>query len=157
MEPLFDSHAHYYDSRFAALEGGADALLEALFREGVGYIINVGTDPNNSKTVIAEAARWQGMYATVGIHPGDCQWIDHDKVEGALDEIERLVMHREAREQQKIVALGEENIVRGQSALFERIDIAEDAARRDTGFFGREKGHTYTSFQNYYSKFVKGL
>ena len=105
MEPLFDSHAHYYDRRFEGLEGGADALLGALFEGEVGYIVNVGTDPENSRTVIAEAARWQGMYAAVGIHPGDCQWIDD--VELALDEIERMIMNKNSRRAQKIVALGE--------------------------------------------------
>ena len=105
MEPLFDSHAHYYDRRFEGLEGGADALLEALFKGEVGYIVNVGTDPENSRTVIAEAARWQGMYAAVGIHPGDCQWIED--VESALDAIENMIMNKNSRRAQKIVALGE--------------------------------------------------
>jgi TatD DNase family protein len=105
MKPLFDSHAHYYDRRFEELEGGADALLSHLFKGEVGYIVNVGTDPENSRVVIAEAARWRGMYAAVGIHPGDCQWIED--VEPALDEIERMIMNKNSRHAQKIVALGE--------------------------------------------------
>ena len=35
MEKLFDTHAHYYDERFSREGEGVDALLEALFAEGV--------------------------------------------------------------------------------------------------------------------------
>ena len=73
MSKLFDSHAHYYDDRFASLAGGADALLQTLFDGSVGGIVNVGTDLENSRTVIKSAARFANMYAAVGIHPSDGQ------------------------------------------------------------------------------------
>lgn len=105
MNILFDSHAHYYDRRFESLAGGAAALLTQLFENGVGYIVNVGTDPENSRTVIAEAAKWQGMYAAVGIHPGDGQYLPD--IDAALAEIEAMIADRGARKEKKIVALGE--------------------------------------------------
>ena len=71
---LFDSHAHYYDERFTEeTDGGADAILSALFSDEVGYIINVGTNNENAEECIAQAAKYEGMYAAVGIHPGDCR------------------------------------------------------------------------------------
>lgn len=102
MEKMFDSHAHYYDERFERETGGTDALLQSLFATDVCGIINIGTDPENSREVVREAARWEGMYATVGIHPGDGQ--RQADIDAALAEIEELL--KNAKEK-KIVALGE--------------------------------------------------
>lgn len=102
MELMLDSHAHYYDSRFAAELGGADDLLGSLFATDLAAIINIGTDPENSRLVVREAAKWPCMFATVGIHPGDGQRLPD--IDGALTEIE--VMLPDARAQ-KIVAIGE--------------------------------------------------
>ena len=102
MEKMFDSHAHYYDGRFEKEAGGTDALLESLFKTEVCGIVNIGTDPENSRQVVAGAARWQGMYATVGIHPGDGQRLAD--IDAALTEIEALLV---GAKEKKIVALGE--------------------------------------------------
>lgn len=102
MEKMFDSHAHYYDDRFAREMGGADALLQSLFAADVCGIVNIGTNPENSRLVVREAAKWQGMYATVGIHPGDGQCIAD--IDTALTEIEELLQNAKKK---KIVALGE--------------------------------------------------
>lgn len=100
---LFDSHAHYYDSRFdAEIAGGADALLPSLFSGDVGWIINVGTNNENSAECIAQASKYPNMYAAVGIHPSDCQqYTDTDR------EISRLSGAFDDREKKKTVALGE--------------------------------------------------
>ena len=59
---LFDTHAHYTDRRFETeYEGGAEALLRAVFASGVEKIVNVGVDYENSLEVIAEAAKYDGM------------------------------------------------------------------------------------------------
>ena len=105
MEKLFDSHAHYYDGRFKSVEGGTDALLSQLLENEVAGIINVGTDPDNSRRVIADAAKWAGMYAAVGIHPTDGQRLAD--IDAALEEIKTLLGNRESRKRDKIVALGE--------------------------------------------------
>ena len=102
MEKMFDSHAHYYDNRFEREGGGTDALLRSLFATDVCGIVNIGTDPENSREVVREAARWQGMYATVGIHPGDGQSLPD--IDTALAEIEAML---EGAREKKIVALGE--------------------------------------------------
>ena len=105
MELMFDTHAHYYDDWFCADVEAKRQLLANLFAGEVCGIVNVGTSPENSRTVVAEAARWEGMYATVGIHPGDGQRIAD--VDGALREIEEMICDKAAREENKIVALGE--------------------------------------------------
>ncbi|MBQ2773985.1 MAG: TatD family hydrolase [Clostridia bacterium] len=102
MEKMFDSHAHYYDDRFTRETGGTDALLQSLFATDVCGIINIGTDPENSRLVVREAAKWQGMYATVGIHPGDGQRLAD--IDTALFEIKEML---DGAREKKIVALGE--------------------------------------------------
>ena len=105
MEKLFDSHAHYFDRRFEQESGGADALLGALFADRVGYVINIGTDIENSKRCIAQAASYPQMYCTAGIHPSDGQ--QYTDADAALSELERLLGTPDTRRAQKIVALGE--------------------------------------------------
>ena len=76
MGCIFDTHAHYFDKKFESLEGGADAVLCDLFEnQGIGAIVNVGTNLQNAHSVIEQASRYAKMYAAVGIHPEDCHFI----------------------------------------------------------------------------------
>ena len=101
---LFDTHAHYIDARFEEeYEGGAAALLPEVFSSGVSYILNVGTNPENSVRATEQAKKYDGMFAAVGIHPTDCQYL-----EGAPDEeLAKIRALLERREENKIIALGE--------------------------------------------------
>ena len=100
---LFDTHAHYTDDRFMTeYEGGAEALLRAVFASGVEKIVNVGTNYENSLAVIEQAAKYEGLYAAVGIHPGDCKSCSD------IDfEMDRLAALLERKDELKIVAIGE--------------------------------------------------
>ena len=105
---IIDSHAHYFDRRFEnEYEGGADRLLrDTVFPSGIEAIINVGTDPENSLRCIEQAAKYENMYAAVGIHPSDCQRLGGN----AEDEVARLrtlIDSDEKRVKNKIVAIGE--------------------------------------------------
>ncbi len=103
MRGIFDTHAHYCDSRFETkFEGGASALLSAVFENGVDKIINVGTNTVNSLEVIEMASRYDGMYAAVGIHPSDVD--DEISLDDAIIKLRALL---DKREEHKIVALGE--------------------------------------------------
>ena len=99
---FFDTHAHYYDERFAEEASvPVDTLINTLMAGDVPYIINVGTSPSTSRMAIAQAAAHPGMYTAVGIHPTDCQTIaDPD---AALAEIEELICDKSS----KCVCLGE--------------------------------------------------
>jgi TatD DNase family protein len=103
MSGIFDTHAHYCDKRFEnEFEGGASALLSAVFANGVDKIINVGTNTANNTRIIEMAAEYEGMYAAVGIHPSD---IDEEvSLEDAISKLRALL---DKREEHKIVALGE--------------------------------------------------
>ena len=98
IDGIFDSHAHYFDRRFASeYPGGADALLRELLPHPVSRIINVGTNPENSRAAIAQAAEHPGMFAAAGIHPEDCE----EQGESDIDALIPLLMHK------KCVAIGE--------------------------------------------------
>ena len=106
MLRIFDSHAHYYDGRFAReAEGGSDAILRSVMPNPVARILNVGTDCNTSRAAVAQALQYEGMYAAVGIHPGDCHYIAD--ADAALEEIASMISDADARRKSKIVAVGE--------------------------------------------------
>ena len=103
---IFDSHAHYFDRRFASeYEGGAEALLKTICPEPVAYILNVGTNLENAKAVLEQSARHRGMYAAIGIHPEDCHAYTDEDI--ALSALEDLLKDPKSREEGKLVALGE--------------------------------------------------
>ena len=107
LKGLFDSHAHYFDKRFDAETEGADTILQReVFGRGFDGVINIGTNPKNSLVCIAQAKKYSGMYATVGIHPEDVSYLE-GSVEQELDRIYELVCLPERRKENKIVAIGE--------------------------------------------------
>ncbi len=105
---FFDSHAHYYDSRFYGEENprGAEALLEELFADGLLGVINVGTNPDSNMQAIAQAAGFPHMYAAAGLHPED---FGHHQMtlDAQLEHLRSLVCNPEQRQKNKIVAIGE--------------------------------------------------
>lgn len=99
----FDSHAHYYDERFAEESSeGTEALLSALLSSDVSFVVNVGTSPDTCRLAIEQAKKFDNVYTCLGIHPTDCQYLEMS-IESALVDIERLISERE----NKCVALGE--------------------------------------------------
>ena len=101
---LFDSHAHYYDARFEAeTEQGADGILREAFASGVRHIVNVGTSLENNEACLAFAKRYDGMYAAVGLHPGDCTPYEREAIAQFRAFLEA---HRDFTTH-KIVAIGE--------------------------------------------------
>jgi TatD DNase family protein len=112
---IFDSHAHYFDDRYHDPEAGplADDLLKTIlssFGGTVSHIVNIGTNVDSSRAAVAQAALYNGMYAAVGIHPEDCQLIDHP--EEQMKALRALLGCDEQdpiayRKAHKIVAIGE--------------------------------------------------
>ncbi len=105
MNRIFDSHAHYFDRRFEEIPGGAANVLHSVMPAPVGWILNVGTNCQNSRMALEQAALWDGMYAAVGIHPEDCHFLSD--AESALSELCHLLGDPNTRRQQKLVAIGE--------------------------------------------------
>ena len=98
----FDSHAHYYDGRFKEeSEKSVDDIIDALLKDKVSYIINVGTDVFSSRLAIEQARKFDRMYTAIGIHPSDTRGIDD--MDLSLDGITQLIKDKES----KCVCLGE--------------------------------------------------
>lgn len=98
----FDSHAHYYDERFSEeCDRGVDELIDALFKENVSYIVNVGTDPTTCRAAIAQARKFTNMYTALGIHPSDTRFLSD--MDSELADIESLIKNPDS----KCVCLGE--------------------------------------------------
>lgn len=109
---FIDTHAHYFDKKFDTLPGGAAGLLaDPTFLSCVRGIIHVGTNLENSRTVVREAARYPFMVAAVGIHPEDCQAYNETTIpldpDTELSRLEDWLSDPAARRRDKIVAIGE--------------------------------------------------
>ena len=102
---FFDSHAHYFDAWFNEYEGGAEALLDKIFADKVGAIVNIATNPDNLAECISQSRKYENMYVSSGIHPEDCLYIDD--IDSALAVIEKSICDVSERKQNKIVAIGE--------------------------------------------------
>ena len=124
--PIFDTHAHYDDSRF---DGDRDAVLAALPEAGVELVLDPGCDLPSSRATAALAERYGHVYAAAGIHPENCAGFqDAD-----------LAALRQLLAQPKVAAIGEigldyywaENpprdfqqmVFRKQLALAEELDL----------------------------------
>ena len=91
---FFDTHAHYDDKAF---DEDRDSLLAALPEAGVTLVIDPVCDVKSSRAAIELAARYEHVYAAVGIHPEELG----DFTEENLNEIAHLAMDG------KCVAIGE--------------------------------------------------
>ncbi len=91
---LYDSHAHYDDARFDAdrLE-----IIETAHKNGVSFINNIGSNVENSKIGIALAEKFDYVYATVGVHPGEISGMTKRDISA----LRTLAQH------EKVVAIGE--------------------------------------------------
>ena len=91
---LIDTHCHLDDAKFNT---DRDEVIRRADAAGVKYIINVGSDLENSKNAVAIAKKHANIYATVGMHPHDARMLD----EAAFTEFKKLA------KEQKVVAIGE--------------------------------------------------
>lgn len=91
---FFDSHAHYDSSQF---NNDREELIDALHREGVDLVCNIGCDLSSSLKSVRLAEKYDWFYATVGTHPSDTdKMTDSD-----------LTMYEMLCRNPKVVAVGE--------------------------------------------------
>ena len=92
--PLVDSHCHldlphFDDDRYE--------VVARAMSDGVNAIVTIGVDIPSSRAAIALAERYPQVYATVGVHPNDCEGFGPEM----LAELSEMVEHP------KVVAIGE--------------------------------------------------
>ncbi len=92
---IFDSHAHYNDSRF---DPDREAVLSAQFAGNVARILEVGCDPGDFYKTLRLSDAYPGMYCSLGVHPHEADLA----TEETLAEMARLLQAHP-----KAVALGE--------------------------------------------------
>ena len=124
MPAFIDTHAHYFDRKYATLsEGGADhptreaalagadtLLTDSDFRAVTCAVINVGTNLENSRVAVEQAGKYPYMAAAVGIHPEDAQGLPDGTPldpEAELAALRAWVSDPARRKADKIVAIGE--------------------------------------------------
>lgn len=91
---IFDSHAHYNDSRFLEDQ---QAIIDQIHQSGVSYVLNAGCDLPSSESGIQLSERYPFFYCSVGIHPDGADSLS----ENYLQQLEALSKHPKA------VAIGE--------------------------------------------------
>ena len=80
---IFDSHAHYDDSRF---DPDRDQVIASLPGQGIVGVINAASDLDSSRTGIQLARRWPFFRCAVGVHPQQSAQAPADY----LDQVRRL-------------------------------------------------------------------
>lgn len=97
---IFDSHAHYDDQRFQSeIDGGRDAVFASLLSGNVKHIVNIGCSIESSKNSIVIAEKYDAVYASAGIHPGEVK--EDLDIDETMAELRLLLSHPKVR------ALGE--------------------------------------------------
>jgi TatD DNase family protein len=89
---LVDTHCHLH-----LLERAAGEVVAEAVAEGVGHLVDVGVDLGSSRQAAANAARFEQVSATAGVHPHDADSLD----ERALAELRGLLAA------ERVVAVGE--------------------------------------------------
>ena len=91
---LFDSHAHYDDSRFDA---DRFAMLDKMQENNVGLIMNACASMSDIPLIKEMCSRYDFIYGSVGVHPSDCGNMTFDDI---------MTLRSECRDS-KIKAIGE--------------------------------------------------
>ncbi len=90
---IFDTHAHYDDSRF---DEDREALLASFGTEGIGGFVNVGANLKGSAAGLDMAERYPFVYASVGVHPDDTAELETLGEEAAGERLSALLLRKKA-------------------------------------------------------------
>ena len=91
---IFDTHAHYDDDAF---DGDRDVLLQAMHKDGVEWIANIGASLSSTQRTVELSEQYDFIYAVVGVHPSDTAPL----VDSDMDWLKELT------KKEKVVAIGE--------------------------------------------------
>lgn len=91
---LIDTHAHL---QWASFDKDREKVISRARKAGVDHIVNIGFDIDGSRKAIELAEKYNGLYATVGIHPHNANQLNQN----VLDELRKL------SENPQVVAIGE--------------------------------------------------
>ena len=125
---IVDSHCHLDRLKLDAYQGDLSKAIVAARDAGVSQMLCIAIDRDNVSTVVDIARQYEGIYASVGIHP-----LDIAESPAAVDEL--LAM---AQLDAKVVALGEtgldyyytkDNIALQQESFVAHIEAAKQCRK----------------------------
>lgn len=85
---MIDTHCHLNDTQF---DGIVDQAVSNFLQAGVKAAICVGCEPVGNKRALEIAEKYDMVYATVGIHPDDCEKYDEIELENLIKNSKKLV------------------------------------------------------------------
>lgn len=91
---IFDTHAHYDDKQF---DQDREELLASMKDNGIGTIMDVGSNMETSAWIVEAVKRYPMMYGAVGVHPSDTA----DLTDADMDTLKKYAA------MDKILAIGE--------------------------------------------------
>lgn len=89
---MIDTHCHINDKMF---EGETEQIINNFLSNGIEKVICVGCCMKSSVDAMELAKNYESVYATIGVHPSDCNTYNEQ-------EFENLIKNRH-----KVVAIGE--------------------------------------------------
>ncbi|MCM1466676.1 MAG: TatD family hydrolase [Alistipes sp.] len=92
---IFETHAHYDDEKF---NDDRDALIKSFPENGIEYVVNIGSSVESCKTTAELAKKYDYVYAALGVHPSEVQYITEDFF---------MWLEEEIRTNPKVKAVGE--------------------------------------------------
>ena len=75
---IFETHAHYDDD---AYDSDRDSIIRLLKEEGIAPVINIGASLTSTASSVELAHKYDHVYAAVGVHPSDCEYLDEKDIE----------------------------------------------------------------------------
>jgi TatD DNase family protein len=142
---MFDTHTHL---QFKAFEGKVDEVIKSAREAGVEKIVVVGTNLETSRKAVELAEKYEGIFASVGIHPHHvfsyCHpaldagsrksaWIPASAgmTEGITEQLEELVKNP------KVIAIGETGLDRHiyENTTYSNYQITEEFIKLQKLFF----------------------
>jgi TatD DNase family protein len=91
---IFETHAHYEDEAF---DIDREELLDSFLKNGINYVVNVGSEVGTIDKILALAEQYPFIYAAVGIHPSGTAELNE----------ETFAWLREKAKHEKNLAIGE--------------------------------------------------
>ncbi|MCX7842969.1 MAG: TatD family hydrolase [Clostridia bacterium] len=74
---LFDTHAHYDDSKF---DKDRSEIIQKAFESGVGYILNASCNISSAVESISLSQQFEFVYAAIGVHPHNVEGMNENTI-----------------------------------------------------------------------------
>lgn len=153
---IVDSHCHLDRLKLDPYEGDLSKAIAAAREAGVSQMLCIAIDRKNVPVVVSIARQYEGIYASVGIHP-----LDVDQSPAVIGEL--LAM---ASLDEKVIAIGEtgldyyyskDNVSRQQESFIAHIEAAKQCRKPLIVHTREAKTDTINLLQQYSDPDIAGV